>query len=56
MADKGLDVPDGQARYRKALVRHVIGPEIDAESGLKSLSHAAWNALAILEFELARGK
>lgn len=50
------DVPDGTARYKKALVRHVIGPEIDEESGLDSLAHAAWNALAILEFEINKRK
>ena len=51
-----LDVPDGSARYKKALVRHIVGPDFDEESGLRSLAHAAWNALAVLEFEINKRK
>lgn len=48
-----LDVPQGPARYRDALLRHLFADEThDPESGLPHLAHAAWNALAILELEL----
>lgn len=42
-------------RYRDAFFRHLLdwmsGEEYDDESGLKSLAHAAWNILAILELD-----
>lgn len=50
-------VPNGQARYTDALLRHEVefacGEADDEESGLPHLAHAAWNALAALEFYLA---
>lgn len=40
-------------RYRDALYRHYLaGDGEDEESGLSHLAHAAWNALALLEFKL----
>lgn len=52
-------VPDAEARYTDALVRHLLAwkqadGEVDEESQLLHLAHAAWNALAVLELELAR--
>lgn len=45
-------VPNGQERYKDALYRHLMhhetGEELDPESGLPHLAHAAWNTLAIL--------
>lgn len=47
---------NGKARYLDALFRHLFqymqGKDLDDESGLKHLSHACWNCLALLEFEL----
>jgi hypothetical protein len=48
-----LSVPDAEERYLDALVRHLLahmqGIELDEESHLTHLSHAAWNVLALLE-------
>lgn len=53
-----LEVDQGEQRYKDALLRHLFtfmqGETIDDESGLNHLSHAAWNALAILELELRK--
>lgn len=50
------EVPDGKNRYTAALLRHLMyegeGEEIDRDSGLHHAAHAAWNALARLEFIL----
>jgi hypothetical protein len=47
---------NAQSRYKDALFRHLFqymqGKDLDDESGLKHLSHACWNCLALLEFEL----
>ena len=52
-------VDNAKSRYKDALFRHLFqymqGKDIDDESGLRHLSHAAWNILAMLEFEL-KGK
>jgi hypothetical protein len=49
-------VKDGATRYTDAGLRHQMkvwaGEELDPESGLLHLAHAAWNALAILELYL----
>lgn len=49
-------VPNGQARYEDALLRHLNkwqqGEELDPDSFLLHLSHLAWNALALLELTL----
>lgn len=54
-----LQVPDGAQRYTDALYRHLLahqqGEATDADSGLPHLAHAAWNALAILELQMAVG-
>jgi len=47
-----LEVPNGQARYRDALWRHMIAVEPRDESGYSHLAHMAWNALALLELNL----
>lgn len=50
------DVPEGFERYSDALVRHLTatakGETADGDSGLLHEAHAAWNALARLEFKL----
>jgi len=49
-------VPEGFERYSDALVRHLITESdegsYDNDSGLLHAAHAAWNALARLEFLL----
>ena len=54
--DGWVDVPDGIARYTDAMYRHLMdeaaGEAVDQQSGLPHLSHACWNALAILELTL----
>jgi hypothetical protein len=53
-------VPNGEARYSDALLRHFLeeaaGQAYDAESGLLHAAHTAWNALAILELKLKERK
>jgi hypothetical protein len=48
-----LTVPNGQERYKSALLRHLVqeasGELRDSESQLLHAAHAAWNALACLE-------
>lgn len=52
-------VPEGFERYSDAMVRHLAyegeGQRLDPDSGLEHAAHAAWNALARLEF-LLQGK
>jgi hypothetical protein len=48
-------VPDGEARYTDALLRHLLAEPreaFDEESGLLHAAHAAWNSLARLELML----
>ena len=47
-------VTNGFTRYKRALLRHAIKDGVDSESKLLHSSHAAWNALAVLEFELKK--
>lgn len=53
-------VPEGEERYKSALLRHLTavgkGEELDPESGLHHLAHAACNALFILELALRKTK
>lgn len=47
-------VEDGKVRYLNAIARHLTAASsnvnnIDEESGLLHLAHAAWNALAVLQ-------
>lgn len=53
-------VPEGEERYKSALLRHLTavgkGEEFDSESNLHHLAHAACNALFILELELRKHK
>lgn len=46
------DVEGGIERYNDALHRHLLAAnlvELDSESSLPHLAHAAWNVLAVLE-------
>lgn len=54
-ANGWIDVPDGIARYKDALYRHLLSEGTDEESGLEHLAHAAWNVLAVLELTI-RGR
>lgn len=51
-----LSVPDGEARYHDAMMRHYLdlckGQTYDNESGCLLLAQVAWNALAWLELHL----
>lgn len=53
-----LTVPDGEARYTAALLRHLLqegaGAKRDPETHLLHAAHTAWNALARLELVLRR--
>ena len=45
-------VPDAEARYLDAAMRHLLKSateEVDMETGLPHLAHAAWNLLAVQE-------
>lgn len=57
-ADGWRHVENGEQRYTDALYRHLLeqhlGIELDDESELSHLAHAAWNALAILELHLKK--
>lgn len=50
------NLDNGYDRYKAAMLRHIVayekGEDRDEESGLHPLSHAAWNALAMLYFAL----
>lgn len=50
------DVPNGQERYKDAMMRHQLslgqGEQIDKDTGCLHLAQVAWNALAALELEL----
>lgn len=51
-------VPDGELRYKAALMRHMLasasGSKLDEESGLPHLAHMACCALFLLELELRK--
>jgi hypothetical protein len=57
-----LKVESAERRYASAMLRHYFeyrdedGPDIDPESKLPHLAHAAWNALAALELYLRNSK
>lgn len=52
-------VPNGKARYKAALLRHLTahakGELNDPESGMSHLAHAACNAMFILQLEINDG-
>jgi len=54
--DGWVNVPDGEARYTDAMLRHLLdeatGEQLDFESGLLHAAHVAWNALARLDLVL----
>lgn len=58
--DGWVSVPDGEARYTDAMMRHLLaeaaGEALDAESGLRHAAHAAWNALARLDLAIRRAE
>lgn len=51
-------VTDAESKYDDALGRHVLlratGQVFDPEFGTAELAHIAWNALALLELQIAR--
>ena len=51
--DGWMQVPDGQARYTDAMMRHMFkeatGEACDQDTGILHAAHAAWNALARLD-------
>lgn len=54
------NLPDGYARYKGVLFRHLVevekGNERDSESGLLHIQHVVWNAIALLYFTIRRNK
>lgn len=47
-------VPNARQRYTDAFWRHLLASQyetLDPESGLPHTAHAAWNLLALLEFD-----
>lgn len=59
-SDRGwLQVPDGQARYADAALRHFFahfaGELRDPELGTLHLANLCWNCLAVLELALRDG-
>jgi len=54
-----LDVPNGEARYTDALLRHIFAETNepnDPDTDLRHAAHAAWNALARLELMIRKDK
>lgn len=55
-----LEVPEGEKRYTRALLRHyfseINGSDNDRDSGLLHAAHLAWNALSRLELKLRENK
>ena len=51
-----MEVPDGEARYTDAMMRHLMkeaeGEEVDPESQLMHAAQTCWNSLARLELML----
>lgn len=51
-------VPDGEKRYKAAMMRHVLassrGEKTDSETGISHLAHAACCILFMLELELKK--
>lgn len=54
------NLPNGKQRYKAALLRHLVasdkGEANDPESGINHLAHVAWNAIAMLHFEMEEEK
>ena len=54
--DSWQRLPNGAQRYEDAMERHLnawrLGENVDAESGLSHLAHAACNLLFILHYEM----
>lgn len=52
-----LLLEEGERRYLNALMRHLLlseTEELDPETGISHLSHAAWNILAVVELKERR--
>ena len=53
-------VPNKRTRYYNALMRHIVewrkGRTHDRKSKRFQMAHVAWNALALLEFDMKRRK
>ena len=53
-----IHVDNGERRYRDAMMRHLMthlrGEELDSESGLPHLAHAAWCCLAVLDLRIRK--
>lgn len=49
-----ITVPEGEKRYKAALLRHLFEDGTDPDSGLDHFAHLAWNALAVLELKIRR--
>jgi hypothetical protein len=51
-----IEVPNGVSRYTDAMFRHLLkygeGEDVDPDTGLSHLAHAAWNVLATLDLEM----
>lgn len=53
--DGWQEVPDGEVRYKDAMLRHLLQSfteDIDPGFGMSHLAHCCWNALAALELSL----
>ena len=53
-----LSVPDGEARYTDAMLRHLMAGQretCDPDTGIHHAAHTAWNALARLHMMLEMG-
>ena len=51
-------VEEAEERYEDAMMRHLLKIRVEPtdESGLETLAHFAWNALAVLELSLREGE
>ena len=53
-----IDVPNGEARYTDAMLRHLFkeasGEQLDSDTNLLHAAHCAWNALSRLDLMLRR--
>lgn len=54
------NLPDGYARYKGALFRHLVevekGNERDSESGLLHIQHVVWNAIAMMYYKINKNE
>lgn len=53
-----MEVANGEARYKDAMLRHLLQStheELDGETKLSHLASCCWNALAVLELHTRAG-